>query len=277
MRLYKSQDTMLDPKKIAHKTLEIPNQLIKEDAFDYIEYRSSEPNAKTFFLISPTADGAAFWSPFLRHSDPKYNYVAVGLPGFENGSRINQNLYSVSELSAFYEDFINSLDLDKLVIMGMSITVPVSHELALSLEDRVDTVILMGGGEFFPRLIRISLIPFVYLMAINRSIRNFLFSIVELFIPMLRRYDKNKLRASIQHIYMVLRYRIPSEKASPKALLLRGALDTVVSKGSFTKFKSVYKKHIEKEFKYNHKISDDNVEKAIRKTMPMIFDILDNF
>lgn len=269
---------MLEAKKIKHKKVMLTSSLINEDTFNFIEYKSSKTNTKTFFLIAPTADGADFWLPFLKHSSPQYNYIAVGLPGFEEGSNIVGNSYSVKELAMFYSQVIKELNLDQLIIMGMSISVPVSHELAYIEQKNTSNVILMGGGEFLVKPLRYLLRPLLFLMLINTTIRNIFFKLASCFIPMLRNYDQSKLRASIQHVSVAIHYSIQTDiRIQSDVLLLRGALDTVVDRISYTKFKRIYMNSHEEEFKYNHKISDGNVEEAIQKTMPMIFRKLEQF
>jgi pimeloyl-ACP methyl ester carboxylesterase len=94
------------------------------------------------------ASGAGLWSPFHEKLSERFDVIAPAHPGFD-GSDLPPWLDRIPDLSNFYLDFMKTLNLKDVHIVGLSLGGWIAAELATRDTSRIATCTLMAAAGIF--------------------------------------------------------------------------------------------------------------------------------
>jgi len=118
-------------------TVEIPNG-------ETIAYRKAGNVGKTLVLLHGNMSSSAHWSSVIEELEGEYVVIAPDLRGFGDSS-YNHGFDSLNELGRDVCEFLDVLGVEKFSVVGWSAGGGVALEVAASLGERVEKVVLLNS------------------------------------------------------------------------------------------------------------------------------------
>src|SRR5262245_35134945 len=101
-------------------------------------------------LVLHAAGGAGAWNPYLERLSAHFDVIAPDHPGFGNSPEL-PGVDSIGTLVEHYVSLIDSLELERLDVVGASFGGWLAAEIACAIPDRLDHLVLMApSGMLIP-------------------------------------------------------------------------------------------------------------------------------
>jgi pimeloyl-ACP methyl ester carboxylesterase len=101
-------------------------------------------NRRTIVFVHGSGGNHQMWIPQMEYLSLKYNTVAINLPGRGLGQRKGET--TIAGYVNAVHDFIDGLDLKKVVLAGLSMGGAITQEFALTYPERLSAIILFSTG-----------------------------------------------------------------------------------------------------------------------------------
>ena len=119
-----------------------------------IAYFDNEAAGQPVLLIHGFAEFSCTWEPVLEYLPPDFRYIRLDVKGFGYSSKNDPDRLSLFDFTRSTADFIRSLDLKDLVLIGHSMGGAISS-LILNYSDvrsRVDKLVLIDSAGMFEQV-----------------------------------------------------------------------------------------------------------------------------
>lgn len=108
-------------------------------------FSAEEKENSTLLLIHGLGDEADTWRHVFLPLAEKYHVIALDLPGFGRSDKPNLK-YTPPFMMDSVIKLMNTLRIQKTILMGSSLGGILSHQIAIDHPDRVEGLILIGGA-----------------------------------------------------------------------------------------------------------------------------------
>lgn len=122
----------------------MPEVSIQGNPINYIQGDRFDKSRPTLLFLHGAGQRIATWrfQEDLFRNHPKFNYVALDLPG--RGGSGGKGLKSVEEYKDFLLEFVDTLDLENIILIGHSMGGGISMLLAIEHPELVEALILVA-------------------------------------------------------------------------------------------------------------------------------------
>lgn len=108
-------------------------------------YEAGATDAPPMFLIHGLADEADTWRHLVPPLSTQYRVIAPDLPGFGRSEKPDRP-YTVPFFQDVLLELLDTLEVQRAVLVGHSLGAVIAHALALSHRERVERLILIDGS-----------------------------------------------------------------------------------------------------------------------------------
>ena len=110
-------------------------------------YYEEEGQGETMLLVHGASQDTSSWRYAVPYLSKEFKTVAIDLPGHGKSLRCNGELTkSVEEYAAFLNEFIDVLNLGKVLFMGHSMAGGISLQVGLNRPDQLKAAIALNGA-----------------------------------------------------------------------------------------------------------------------------------
>lgn len=109
-----------------------------------IYYESTMGDSLPIIFVHGAGGSCQRWSEQLSIFKGKYNSWAMDLPG--HGKSEGNLLSSIMDMTAFINDFVQALFLNKFILIGHSMGGAIAQEFSLQYPEKLEGLILIGTG-----------------------------------------------------------------------------------------------------------------------------------
>ena len=105
-----------------------------------------DPDGPVILLIHGGQSNLHTWESWISRLDKGYRYITVDMPAHGMTGRVPGDGYGSKAMTRFLDEFLTALNIEKVIIGGISMGAAVSLEFTLAHPESVEGLLLMAGG-----------------------------------------------------------------------------------------------------------------------------------
>jgi len=114
----------------------------------YLEW--GRPQLPKLLLLHGFADSKDGVLPYARELSRRFHVIAPDLPGFGESEKPARVAYTLEQFSGWMTRFVNKMHIDRFILAGHSLGGAIATELAITMPERVQRLILISAAGLVP-------------------------------------------------------------------------------------------------------------------------------